>query len=47
MTEWEFTKDFLKCSVTYVFVVIPALTAMLAVLGGIIYLLVKGISSFM
>jgi len=47
MTAWEDTKDFLKHSVIYVFVIIPAFTAMLAVLAGIVFLLVKAACLFM
>jgi len=41
MTEWEYVKEFLKCSVFYVFVIIPAMAAMLVVLLGVVFLLVK------
>lgn len=47
MVDWEYAKDFLRFSVTYVFVVIPAFTAMLAVLAGIVFLLVKAACLFM
>lgn len=47
MTEWEYAKEFLKSAAMLVFVLLPTIAAMLAVLAGVVFLSFKAISSFM